>query len=262
MTAYRIFLRSGRQVIAGNAAERDRLMARKTPAAYHYEVAVRHTCSVCQRRGFWDEGWLAYRPRDLGPRVRHGDEAESVELIFCSRACWADYTGGPDLAPWVWKSITAEPLDQDRRTARWAARREDASRVSARSDYRKVPMPEWPGNKHCKWCARPIPKSSRRRSWHEDCLITYLLHSDLHQQYRFVAKRDGHVCCEPGCGETMGLEVDHDIPLWSVRDLPDDERLNFYGPENLRLRCAPCHKAKTAREAAERAAGPVTPDEG
>lgn len=236
------------------------MMARKTPAAYHFEVADQHTCDVCGRRDYWDEGWLAYR----GLEWRRGVKVkvdEGIETVFCSRACWIDHTGAPDLAPWVWASITKEPISREKQTARWVARREDERGVRARSDYRKVPLPEWPGNKHCKWCARPIPKSSRRRSWHEDCLITYLLHSDLHQQYRFIAKRDGHVCCEPGCGETMGLEVDHDVPLWRVRNLDDDDRLHFYGPENLRLRCGPCHKAKTAREAAERAAGPVTPDE-
>lgn len=49
------------------------------------------------------------------------------------------------------------------------------------------------------------------------------------------------------------LEVDHIVPLWKVADLPGDERRPYFGPRNLRLRCPPCHKAKTKREAAERA---------
>ena len=52
---------------------------------------------------------------------------------------------------------------------------------------------------------------------------------------------------------THDFEVDHDTPLWAVRHLPDEERRPFYGLRNLRLRCPPCHKAKTAREAADRA---------
>jgi hypothetical protein len=52
------------------------------------------------------------------------------------------------------------------------------------------------------------------------------------------------------CGE---LEVDHEIPLWSIWHLPDDERRPYYGPENLRLRCKACHKVKSKRESAERA---------
>lgn len=50
------------------------------------------------------------------------------------------------------------------------------------------------------------------------------------------------------------LEVDHRIPLWSVRDLPVAERRRFYGPDNLWLLCPVHHKAKTAEEAAQRAA--------
>lgn len=49
------------------------------------------------------------------------------------------------------------------------------------------------------------------------------------------------------------LEVDHEVPLWKVAHLPPDERRPYFGPDNLRLRCPGCHKAKTAREAAERA---------
>lgn len=64
------------------------------------------------------------------------------------------------------------------------------------------------------------------------------------------------------CG---GLEVDHEIPLWRIWHLPDNERRPYYGPKNLRLRCQDCHKAKSKREAAERAterkAGPVNLDE-
>ena len=67
----------------------------------------------------------------------------------------------------------------------------------------------------------------------------------------------------PHCG---GLEVDHEIPLWKIWHLPDDERKPYYGPENIRLRCNACHKAKSKREAAERAAlrtkGPVDLDAG
>jgi hypothetical protein len=50
------------------------------------------------------------------------------------------------------------------------------------------------------------------------------------------------------------LEVDHRTPLWEVAHLPPDERRPYFGPENLWLLCPACHKAKTKREAAERAA--------
>jgi 5-methylcytosine-specific restriction endonuclease McrA len=54
--------------------------------------------------------------------------------------------------------------------------------------------------------------------------------------------------------QTDALEVDHVVPLWSVAHLPDDERRWYFGPGNLWLLCPACHKAKTKREAAERAA--------
>lgn len=56
-----------------------------------------------------------------------------------------------------------------------------------------------------------------------------------------------------GCGATdRDLELEHVRPLWS---LTDDERLElrWWLPFNLQLLCVPCHKAKTAAEAAERA---------
>ncbi len=52
---------------------------------------------------------------------------------------------------------------------------------------------------------------------------------------------------------SSALEVDHRIPLWEIAHLPDDERRAYFGPENLWLLCPPCHKAKTRREAAQRA---------
>lgn len=50
------------------------------------------------------------------------------------------------------------------------------------------------------------------------------------------------------------LELDHREPLWAIAHLPDDERRPYYGPTNLWLLCPDHHKAKTKREAAERAA--------
>lgn len=54
--------------------------------------------------------------------------------------------------------------------------------------------------------------------------------------------------------QVCALEVDHRVPLWSVASLPDGERRPYFGPANLWLLCPRCHKVKTAREAADRAA--------
>lgn len=57
----------------------------------------------------------------------------------------------------------------------------------------------------------------------------------------------------PPAPDLVALEVDHRRPLWS---LTDDERddLDWWLLGNLQLLCPDCHKAKTKREAADRAA--------
>lgn len=68
------------------------------------------------------------------------------------------------------------------------------------------------------------------------------------------AEREGHRLSD---GEVVShpvtLELEHVRPLWS---LTDEERteLRWWLPFNLQLLCVPCHRAKSRREAAERAA--------
>lgn len=60
----------------------------------------------------------------------------------------------------------------------------------------------------------------------------------------------------PGCWEcgalTYRVDVDHVRPLWSLTDQERTE-LRWWLPFNLQLLCHDCHKAKTKREAAQRA---------
>lgn len=129
-----------------------------------------------------------------------------------------------------------------------------------------------------------------RRGWHDgredepDCLHAFFLHTWPDFQRRHLEHRDGEKCWDCGGvphrwlrGSMVGvweenwpkgmerptyqeitwvtaLEIDHEVPLWSVAHLPDDERSAYFSPVNLRLRCASCHQAKTKREAGERAA--------
>jgi hypothetical protein len=141
----------------------------------------------------------------------------------------------------------------------------------------------------CRWCGgADVQKPSVY--WHPVCVDAYKAHTDPGHQLELLLTRDGPRCrcCRaggyraagshvarpagmgwdeyfklwrdpeaPGRYTTLGpaipLEVDHVRPLWSVAHLPDDERRHFFGPTNLQLLCAACHKAKSAREAAERA---------
>jgi 5-methylcytosine-specific restriction endonuclease McrA len=138
----------------------------------------------------------------------------------------------------------------------------------------------------CRWCGEAIlhesgardGEANLRRSWHPDCVEAYKLAAWRKAQARFVKKRDGACCAACGAApkkwlasrrrsidrQTRGryvrvrracaLELDHTVPLWSVAHLPPEARRAYYGPDNLKLLCPTCHRAKTTREAAERAA--------
>ena len=138
----------------------------------------------------------------------------------------------------------------------------------------------------CRWCGLAIlhpeggkaGQPNQRRAWHPECVDAYKLHAWPKVQFAFVRNRDGgkcHTCkAKPkkwlaGRRESVdhltrgryvrvksvtALELDHTVPLWSISHLPADERRPFHAPENLRLLCPACHQAKTAREAAARAA--------
>lgn len=67
-----------------------------------------------------------------------------------------------------------------------------------------------------------------------------------------IRKRDCGLCqeCKRNNRVTLGVAVDHIIPLWKGEAAggTDDD-------SNKELLCQPCHDAKSAREAVERAAG-------
>ncbi|MET0293468.1 MAG: HNH endonuclease signature motif containing protein [Phenylobacterium sp.] len=137
----------------------------------------------------------------------------------------------------------------------------------------------------CRWCGEPIlheagarvGEVNGRRFWHPACVEAYKLSAWRREQVRFVRKRDGARCAacaaapkkwKPGrtgkdketgaryqrVRRSCALELDHRTPLWSIAHLPETERRAYYAPGNLQLLCPPCHKAKTVREAGERAA--------
>lgn len=252
---FRVFYRRGvvwtpknSEVVWGRAALA-RVLARKIPAVIHHEVAIIHRCVQCGGKGAWDRNWMCYPVWDAN---RHRHNNAGAEVIYCSRQCWIDATGGFELPPWM--DTNQEPnRDQARQNAWWDANTRERDRKAAAISYRRVPLPPWPGGGSCKWCGLKI-NEDRRRSWHAACLHEYFLHSDLSVQTRFLIDRDGRHCAWPSCTETDGLEVDHRTPLWKVRHLPDDERRPYYGPKNLWRLCDPHHGAKTKAEAAERAA--------
>lgn len=288
MTVYRVFFRKPKgtswcgpwpeQLVEGPDA-RDRLMAQPRPRAIHWEVALLHDCETCGDRRPWDGGWRWYgRPDDI-------EEGRPIRK-FCSEQCRPVGIGRRVKRPegmsyYEWPQLSQfEPDHGGSVHERWKILQE----VGDPTAHRKVPMPAWPGPGTCRWCLKPtvvetgkkIGQLAPGRNWHNACYQQYLLHTDAAVQAEFLAKRDGPWCaiCGPGDGRYRGhvvyedwnkiagfcaliwsvpTEVDHVIPLWKVVELYPRRR-EFYGPVNLWLLCVPCHKAKSADEAAERAA--------
>lgn len=238
----RLFYRNGKSEAFPEGPRLDRARARKTPLCIHEAPALWHRCQACGAEGVWTAGWICW-PGKCGHN------------IYCSDQCCSIANRDGRAPSWT----RDEPLPPEQKRAVYQSRLERHSRDREAKRYRQCPMPDWPGEGWCSWCAGKIdpaldPDDAQRRSWHTRCVQLYFLHGgELRVQQRFLIERDGRQCAMPGC-EHEGGEVDHRVPLWKVRHLAPMIRRAFYGPINLWLLCRQCHAAKTKREAAERAA--------
>lgn len=113
------------------------------------------------------------------------------------------------------------------------------------------------GEAPTRWLPRRVTQITRRNVWigarGEEWARVYwdgptALWSDMSREERRLWGAHQEIT------RVSALELDHRIPLWSVADLPDEERRWYFGPGNLWLLCPSHHKDKTKREAAERAA--------
>jgi 5-methylcytosine-specific restriction endonuclease McrA len=130
----------------------------------------------------------------------------------------------------------------------------------------------------CRWCGLPIlrpdGRPDRRRNWHPACVETYKLSWPGHAKLR-VKERDGGICA--ACGrDTVTRRLRRSRPItprpgdtrhagpycravWTERHAWELDHIvplaDGGGHElgNMQTLCRPCHRAKTAREAAERA---------
>ena len=121
----------------------------------------------------------------------------------------------------------------------------------------------------CRWCGEDKPlrlkqdgtprkvQSEFHTGWPDqpgDCKGEWLIACNASWNLSALKKRDGWKCA--CCGNdyiALHLDVDHVIPLWKVKGLPIEIRRKYYLLGNLQLLCSPCHKRKSAKEAAERA---------
>ena len=135
---------------------------------------------------------------------------------------------------------------------------------------------------YCVWCGAKV-EPPRRRWCGAACVAEYRIANYAGAAQVALGKRDGGICAACGIDtrtqrrwrrrripRRSGLaympdgpyeevefipvpwEADHTVPLWKVdRSAPDAFR--YWTLANLQTLCEACHKAKTKREAAERA---------
>ncbi len=68
-----------------------------------------------------------------------------------------------------------------------------------------------------------------------------------------VLERDDAVCSQCGAHDPDHWQADHVVELWSVRHLPDANRLWYFTADNGQTLCWPCHKIKSAKNRARHA---------
>lgn len=125
--------------------------------------------------------------------------------------------------------------------------------------HRIPPKPPWfdtVPEGTCRWCNKEIGLTKRgkpsKSRWHKECVKEYKTLFWPTATRQAVYRRDKGVCrtCGTKCERkgSKGWDLDHITPL-----IEGDGSLSFWQMPNLQTLCKPCHKAKTALEATERA---------
>lgn len=120
---------------------------------------------------------------------------------------------------------------------------------------RRPPLPFYDSpDGTCRLCGNPVSKPLR--NWHPECAKAYSLAVNSGTQRARVWERDKGVCAH--CGKATRLwQADHIVPLHSLPQSTLDDFpncLRFWDIENLQTLCtSPCHQAKSAKEATNRA---------
>lgn len=137
-----------------------------------------------------------------------------------------------------------------------------------RKSKRHPPMPNVSNNGVCQWCATPLlfpvghkkaGQPNPRRRWcskkDKPCVKEYLIASFQGDMRQALKKRDKGKCAQCQISN-FSWDADHIIPLWSIADSLTllESRSNFWGLDNLQTLCYNCHKDKSSKEAAQRAA--------
>jgi len=130
-----------------------------------------------------------------------------------------------------------------------SARRTAAHRRLPTPPYRAMYQVAGVWHKNCRLCDRPLlrpdGRPDLRRNWHAECAEAYLA-ATPNRIREIVFRRDRGLCAACGHDERLSgeWEADHRVPLI------DGGGLEL---SNVQTLCVPCHRTKTAREAAARA---------
>lgn len=278
-------------IVAGEA-ERDRILAQRRPKAVHCEKARIYECETCRCRGPWGEKWCWFGTRDdmkdgRPIRIFCGGACRQFARVESEPRDDRDYDAWPMVSQF-------EPDPDGAISERWSivteAARPDVHRKVPMPEWAGPGVCRWCLEPTVYESGKKKGQPAKR-NWHNACYYEYRLHTEIAAQFDFLFDRDGPRCqiCRAGGYASAGegrikpegmsiatylrtprdqlavytdlkplivLEVDHVVPLWRAVLFRGDlaARRSWYGPTNLWLLCVECHKAKTAIEAAERAA--------
>lgn len=249
----------------------ERLDARLAPP--RIKSADSHTAIVTHREPRWE--WPSTARRCYWCRRK------SVLMVYTVKMR-PTFTYGKDGPTGTEPVLSAKCLDDDEC---WGYQMAQRAKRSRRQGLFILEQPAAPDARppYCKWCGleivlvNPDDHRRRQRGYHRgdehevgntlDCVAAYnaartyeprvaVFHREVTEHGRLACVDCGTVCAEPNPDvkrpsrnlwhaiELVPWECDHDQPL---------EDGGLHELDNLRCRCIPCHRKKTARENRERA---------
>ena len=95
-----------------------------------------------------------------------------------------------------------------------------------------------------------IEELNKRKSWHGDCAVEYMIIYHSREARRHVWLRDRGKC--NGCGKKCtrrGWDLDHIKPLMEQKGRAEKELVwSYYWLDNMQTLCKPCHNEKTKQD--------------
>ena len=224
--------------------------------------------------------WRDHRNAQARDRLEHARPTVFPEVVLQHARSHAFVPPLPRLA--VQSYWSAHPLRAERLARGLAARsgapegwRWRLGMDNGHTSFRTPPAPfreaayrRGPG--HCCICGQPVfrfgwhvdlwqdGRPNRRAEWHAGCVIGWKLWLAPQTHVVLLRRLQKRRCAATGTRLLRTSHVDHRLPLFQIwrdrRDEPWPHLLGYWGLDNLQVINRPAHTAKSAVEAAERAA--------